>query len=70
MRTRYCQTVRPVNQVKRFIFACFCNQYNEDFDEVIDQDECIVEMRWYTVKTWLKTKHPTFRAQSGKLGKI
>ena len=70
VRTRSCQTVHPINQVKRFIFACFCKQYNEDFDDVIDQDECIVEMRWYTAKTWLKTKHPTLRAHGGKLGKV
>ena len=70
VRTRYTQTVRPINRVKRFIHCYHAKQFGETFDDVIAGDECRVEMRWYTSKTWLKTTNPNLRAAGGKLGKV
>ena len=33
-------------------------------------DECRVEMRWYTAKTWQNPSQPLLRAEGGKVGKV
>jgi hypothetical protein len=43
---------------------------NENFDDVIDVDECTVEMRGFSAKNWHKTtNNKLLRAWVGKLGK-
>ena len=70
VRTRYCQAVRPINRVKRFVWSCFAKSYEEQFDDVTDFDECTVELRWFTAKTFIKTQNPLLQAAGGKVGKV
>ena len=37
VRTRYCQAVRPINWVKRFVWLCFAKIYEEQFDDNFDE---------------------------------
>ena len=69
VNTKYCQIVSPVNRVKRFIFCCMAKLQNERFDDVIDIDECTVELRQCTYKTWNKPSANLLRAHGGKVGK-
>ena len=39
-------------------------------EDVTNVDECRVEMRWYTAKTWQKPNQPLLRAAGGKVGKV
>ena len=55
IHTKYCQIVSPVNRLKRFVYASMAKINNENFDDVIDVDECTVEMREYSAKNWHKT---------------
>ena len=66
---KYCQIVSPVNRVKRFIFCCMSKLHNEQFDDVIDIDECTVELRQFTYKNWNKPSANLLRAHGGKVGK-
>ena len=50
IQTKYCQIVSPVNRLKRFVYASMAKINNENFDDVIDVDECTVEMRGYSAK--------------------
>ena len=69
VNTKYCQMVNPVNRVKRFIFCCMSKLHNEQFDDVIDIDECTVELRQFTYKNWNKPSANLLRAHGGKVGK-
>ena len=33
--TKYCQIIRPVNRVKRFIYACLAKRFNDDLDDAL-----------------------------------
>ena len=50
----YCQIVSPINRLKRFILCSMVKINNEDYDDVIDIDECTVELRTTTYKNWNK----------------
>ena len=56
--------------LKRFIFSCQAKIEEDKMDDVTDVDECRVEMRWFTAKTWKKPSQPLFRAIGGKVGKV
>ena len=43
MNTKYCQIVSPINSLKRFIFCCMAKLNNDQYDDVIDIDECTVD---------------------------
>ena len=43
--TKYCQIVSFDNRVKRYIFCCLCKIFKENYDDVIDIDECSVVIR-------------------------
>jgi hypothetical protein len=68
IRTRYCQLVSPNNRIKRFIYACCAKIFNENYHDSIHADECTVELRRTTIKTWYKSNMPS-RAAGGKVGK-
>ena len=68
--TKYCQVVKPYNRLKRFIFACQAKIEDDKMEDVTDVDECRVEMRWYTAKTWQKPSQTLLRAAGGKVGKV
>ena len=40
--TKYCQIIRPVNRLKRFIYTCLSKQFEEDFDDAIFVDESTI----------------------------
>jgi hypothetical protein len=69
VQTKYCQIVRPVNRLKRFIFACLVKRFGENFDDAIVIDECTVELRIFNPTNWRKDGQPLLRASGGKLGK-
>jgi hypothetical protein len=54
--------------VKRFIYACCAKIFNENYHDSIHADECTVELRRTTIKTWYKSNMPS-RAAGGKIGK-
>ena len=56
IQTKYCQIVSPVNRLKRFVYASMAKINNENFDDVIDVDECTVEMRGYSAKNYMVKK--------------
>ena len=33
--TKYCQMIRPVNRLKRFIYACLSKRLEEDYDDAL-----------------------------------
>jgi hypothetical protein len=33
--TKYCQMIRPVNRLKRFIYACLSKRFEEDYDDAL-----------------------------------
>ncbi len=68
IRTRYCQIVSSNNRIKRFIYACCAKIYHEKYDDSIHADECTVEMRNTTIKTWHKGSN-ILRASGGRIGK-
>ena len=41
--TKYCQIIRPVNRLKRFIYTCMAKRFGEEYDDAIFVDECTVE---------------------------
>jgi len=45
VQTKYCQIVRPVNRLKRFIFACMAKRFGDNYDDAIVIDECTVELK-------------------------
>ena len=45
VNTKYCQIVSPVNRLKRFIYYCMAKLNNDNYEDVIDIDECTVELR-------------------------
>ena len=67
--TKYCQMIRPVNRLKRFIYACFSKRFQEDYDDAIFVDECTVELKIFNPTNWRKDDQPLLRAAGGKLGK-
>ena len=69
VNTKYCQIVSPVNRLKRFIYCSMCKINNEQYDDVIDIDECTVELRTTTYKNWNKPSSNLLRANGGKIGK-
>ena len=69
VQTKYCQIFRPVNRLKRFIFACLVKRFGENFDDAIVIDECTVELRIFNPTNWRKDGQPLLRASGGKLGK-
>ncbi len=52
--TRYCQLVSPNNRIKRSIYACCAKIFNENYHDSIHADECTLEFRRTTIKTWFK----------------
>lgn len=66
--TKYCQIIRPVNRLKRFIHACLLKRFCDDFDDAVVVDECTVEMKLYNPTNWRKDDQQ-LRAAGGKLGK-
>jgi hypothetical protein len=36
--TKYCQIIRPVNRLKRFIYACLSKRFKDDLDDAIVVD--------------------------------
>ena len=70
IQTKYCQIVSPINRIKRFVYASMAKKNNENFYDVIDLDECTVEVRKFSAKNWHKTSNnKLLRAWGGKLGK-
>ena len=69
VNTKYCQIVSPVNRFKRFIYCCMCEIHKEKYDDVIDIDECTVELKTTTYKNWNKQSAELFRAHGGEIGK-
>ena len=69
VNTKYCQIVSPDNRVKRFIYACFCKQYNEKYEDLVVIDETTVEIRLASYKNWNKRDNELLRAAGGKIGK-
>jgi hypothetical protein len=61
--------VRPVNRLKRFIYACLAKRFGDNFDDAIVIYECTVELRIYNPTNWRKDGQPELRATGGKLGK-
>jgi hypothetical protein len=59
VQTKYCQIVRPVNRLKRFIFACLVKRFGENFDDAIVIDECTVELRIFNPTNWRKDGQPS-----------
>ena len=68
IRTRYCQIVSPNNRIKRFVYGCCAKIFREKFFDSIHADECSVEIRKTTIKTWFKPSL-MLRAAGGKIGK-
>ena len=70
-RTKHCQVIAPVNRIKRFSFGCLAKIYKDTFDDVLDVDECSVEIRNSTYKVWNKSNSKTkiLRTSKGKIGK-
>ena len=66
--TKYCQIIRAVNRVKRFIYACLSKRFKDDLDDAIVVDECTVELKLYNPTNWRKDDQE-LRAAGGKLGK-
>ena len=66
--TKYCQIIRAVNRVKRFIYACLSKRFKDDLDDAIVVDECTVELKLYNPANWRKDDQE-LRAAGGKLGK-
>jgi hypothetical protein len=66
--TKYCQIIRPVNRLKRFIYACLSKRFDDYSDDAIVVDECTVELRIFNPNNWRKDDHQ-LRAEGGKLGK-
>ena len=54
IQTKYSQIVSTINRIKRFVYASMAKINNENFDDVIDVDECTVEMREFSAKNWQK----------------
>ena len=50
--TKYCQIIRPVNRLKRFIYASLSKRFGEDYDDAIFVDECTVELRIFNPTNW------------------
>jgi hypothetical protein len=69
VNTKYCQIVSPVNQVKRFAYACCCKIFNEQYDDVLVIDETTIEIRIASYKNWRKASDGLLRAAGGKIGK-
>ena len=69
VNTKYCQIVSPDNRVKRFIYVCFCKQYNETYDDIVVIDETTIEIRLASYKNWNKRGNDLLRADGGKIGK-
>ena len=46
-----------------------CKINNEQYNDVIDVDECTVELRITTYKNWNKPSSDLLRAHGGKIGK-
>ena len=67
--TKYCQIIRPINRLKRFIYTCMAKRFREEYDDAIFVDECTVELKVYNPKNWRKDDQPLLRAAGGKLGK-
>jgi hypothetical protein len=44
----------PNNRIKRFIYACYAKIFNENYHDSIHADECTLELRQTTIKTWFK----------------
>jgi len=64
VNTKYCQIVSTDNRVKRFIYACFCKQYNEKYNDLVVIDETTVEIRLASYKNWNKRGNDLLRAQT------
>ena len=64
-----CKSIVSNCKIKRFIYACTAKLNNEQFDDVIDIDECTVELRYSTYKNWRKSTNKFLRAHNGKFGK-
>ena len=58
----------PVNRLKRFIHCCMAKLNNDNYEDVIDIDECTVELR--NAKNWNKPEASLLRAHGGKIGKL
>ena len=56
--TKYCQMIRPVNRLKRFIYACLSKRFEEDYDDAIFVDECTVELKIFIPTNWRKDYQP------------
>jgi hypothetical protein len=69
VQTKYCQIVRPVKRLKRFIYACLAKRSGDKFDDAIVIDECTVELKIYNPTNWRKDDQSLLRASGGKLGK-
>ena len=67
--TKYCQIVSFDNRVKRYIFCCLCKIFKENYDDVIDIDECSVVIRLTGYKNYRKHSSDILRAVGGKIGK-
>ena len=52
--TKYCQIIRPVNRLKRFIYTCMAKRFGEEYDDAIFVDECTVELKVYNPTNWRK----------------
>ena len=46
---RYCQIVSEKNAIKRSLYAHFCLQTNENFENCIFIDECKVEIEIHSL---------------------
>ncbi len=53
----FTQFVAPINEKKRLTYALFCREFNVNFEDFIFIDECSVEIKNYTLKTWYKFDH-------------
>ena len=60
--TKYCQMIRPVNRLKRFIYACFSKRFEEDYDDAIFVDECTVELKIFNPTNKRNDDQPLLRA--------
>ena len=45
VNSKYCQIVNPVNWLKRFINCSMPKLNSDNYEDVIDIDECTVELR-------------------------
>ena len=68
-QSKYCQIVTPINRLKCFIYACYCKKYKETYDDVIDGDETLVELRVTNSQNLVKPGSKLLRASGGKNGK-